>query len=46
MSDFGMQTWAYPIVPEGPETVKLNASVVESKAKLVSVEFEVMEKIF
>lgn len=39
-----MQICAYPVVPEGPETPKLNASVVESNAKPVTVEFESTEK--
>ena len=41
-----MQTSVYPVVPAGPETPKLNAFVVESNAKLVSVELEVTEKTF
>jgi len=41
-----MQTWVIPVVPEGPETPKLNSFVVESKVRLVRVEFEVTEKTF
>ena len=41
-----MQTSSNPVVPEGPETPKLNSFVVESNVKLVSVEFEVTEKTF
>ena len=46
ISDCGMQTSVNPVVPEGPDTPKLNSFVVESNAKLVRVEFEVTEKMF
>jgi hypothetical protein len=45
-SDFAMHIWEYPVVPEGPETPKLNESVDESNAKLETVEFETTEKTF
>ena len=41
-----MQICEYPIVPEVPETLKLNESVVESNVKPVTVEFESTEKTF
>lgn len=41
-----MQTSVNPVVPEGPETPKLNSFVVESKVRLVSVEFDVTENRF
>ncbi len=38
-----MHIWANPVVPVVPLTPKLNESLVESKAKLVTVEFESTE---
>ena len=35
-----MQTSVNPVVPEGPETPKLNSFVVELNVGLVSVEFD------
>lgn len=40
MSDFGMHTSTYPVVPEGPDAVKLNSLLTELKANSVIVEFE------
>jgi hypothetical protein len=44
MSDFGIETATYPVVPEGPATLKLSSFVAELKEKLESVEFDATEK--
>jgi len=41
-----MRTSTYPVVPEGPLTLKLNSLLVELKESIVIVEFEVTEKTF
>ena len=41
-----MYTLTYPVVPEGPVTVKLSSRVVELKAKLDTVELDAAEKTF
>ena len=43
MSVFGMYTLTYPVVPVGPDAVKLNILLVELKANSVMVELEFSE---
>ena len=40
MSVFGMYTLTYPVVPVGPDAVKLNYLLAELKDSAVIVEFE------
>ena len=46
MSDFGTYTLTYPVVPEGPDAIKLSSLLVELKANSDIVEFEVTENTF
>ena len=41
-----MQTLTYPVVPEGPDAIKLNSLLVELKANSDIVELEVTENTF
>ena len=44
MRDLAMYAFTYPVVPEGPLTVKLSSLFVELNVKSVTVEFDATEK--